>query len=65
MAERGEITLDVAAQNIGVAKMTALRMIQRGELKGRQACKGAPWVIKAKDASSLLGVGRNVLTLFV
>src|SRR5271157_2550158 len=50
-AERGEITLDVAAQNIGVAKMTALRMIQRGELKGRQACKGAPWVIKAKDAA--------------
>ena len=51
-AERGEITLDVAAQNIGVTKMTALRMIQRGELKGRQACKGAPWVIKAKDAAA-------------
>jgi len=51
-AERGEITLDVAAQNIGVAKMTALRMIQRGELTGRQACKGAPWVIKAKDAAA-------------
>ena len=41
-AERGEITLDAAAQIIGVAKMTALRMIRRGDLEGRQACKGAP-----------------------
>jgi DNA invertase Pin-like site-specific DNA recombinase len=48
-AERGEITLDAAAQIIGVHKMTALRMIQRGDLQGRQACAGAPWVIKAED----------------
>ena len=41
-ADRGEITLDAAAQIIGVAKMTALRMIRRGDLKGCQACKGAP-----------------------
>jgi len=51
-AERGEITLDAAAQIIGVAKMTALRMIRRGELKGWQACKGAPWVIKAEDVAA-------------
>jgi DNA invertase Pin-like site-specific DNA recombinase len=51
-AERGEITLDVAAQTIGVAKMTALRMIRRGDLKGRQVCKGAPWVIKADDMAA-------------
>jgi hypothetical protein len=51
-AERGEITLDAAAQIIGVAKMTALRMIRRGGLKGRQACKGAPWVIKADDVAA-------------
>ena len=48
-AERGEVTLDAAAQIIGVAKMTALRMIRTGHLRGRQACKGAPWVIKAED----------------
>jgi Helix-turn-helix domain len=47
--ERGEITLDAAAQIIGVNKMTALRMIRRGDLKGRQVCKGAPWIIKAED----------------
>ena len=51
-ADRGEITLDAAAQTIGVAKMTALRMIRRGDLKGRQACKGAPWVIKAEDVAA-------------
>jgi DNA invertase Pin-like site-specific DNA recombinase len=50
-ADRGEITLDAAAQIIGVAKMTALRMIRRGDLGGRQACKGAPWVIKAEDVA--------------
>jgi hypothetical protein len=52
-AERGEIALDVAAQIIGVAKMTALRMIRRGDLKGRQACKGTPWVIKADDVAAV------------
>ena len=51
-ADRGEITLDAAAQIIGVAKMTALRMIRRGDLKGCQACKGAPWVIKAEDVAA-------------
>ena len=29
--------------------MTALRMLRRGEIKGRQACAGAPWVINAED----------------
>jgi hypothetical protein len=51
-AERSEITLDAAAQIIGVTKMTALRMIRRGDLKGRQPCKGAPWVIKAEDVAA-------------
>jgi hypothetical protein len=32
--------------------MTALRMIRTGDLKGRQACKGAPWVIKAEDVAA-------------
>jgi DNA invertase Pin-like site-specific DNA recombinase len=51
-AERGEITLDAAAETLGVAKMTALRMIRRGDLKARQACKGAPWVIKTDDVAA-------------
>ena len=51
-AERGEITLEAAAKIIGVCKMTALRMLRRGDIKGRQVCPGAPWVIKAADLAS-------------
>ena len=50
--ERGELTLDAAAQIIGVTPMTARRMIQRGDIKGRQLCKGAPWIIKAEDVAA-------------
>ena len=47
--ERGEITLEAAAKLICVCNMTALRMLRRGEIKGRPACAGAPWAIKAED----------------
>ena len=50
--ERGEITLEAAAKIIGVIPMTALRMIKRGDLAGRQLCRGAPWVIQASDVAS-------------
>ena len=56
--ERGDVTLEAAAGSLGVSKMTVLRMIQRGEIKGRQPCKGAPWVIKADDLPAL-GTGRS------
>jgi len=48
-AERGEITLEAAAKIIGVCNMTALRMLRRGDIKGRQVCPGAPWVIRTSD----------------
>jgi hypothetical protein len=51
-AERGEITLEAAAKIVGVCNMTALRMLRRGDIKGRQVCPGAPWVIKAADLAS-------------
>jgi DNA invertase Pin-like site-specific DNA recombinase len=51
-AERGEITLEAAAQIMNVSVMTALRMVRHGIIKGRQVCRGAPWVIKAEDAAS-------------
>ena len=51
-AERGEITLEATAQIIGVTPMTALRMIELGDIKGQQLCKGAPWVIKAEDVAA-------------
>src|SRR5262245_54016705 len=57
-AERGEITLQAAAKIIGVIPMTALRMIKRGDLKGGQLCRGAPWVIKADDVAAFTAEGR-------
>jgi hypothetical protein len=48
-AERGEITLEAAAKIVGVCNMTALRMLRRGDIKGRQVCPGAPWVIKTAE----------------
>jgi hypothetical protein len=51
-AERGEITLQEAAQTMDVSVMTALRMIRHGIVKGRQLCRGAPWVINAADLAA-------------
>ena len=48
-AERGEISLEEAAKIIGVCNMTALRMLRRGDIKGRQVCPRAPWVIRTSD----------------
>jgi hypothetical protein len=47
--ERGEVTLEHAAQVLCTSKMTVLRMIGAGALSASQACKGAPWVIKRND----------------
>jgi DNA invertase Pin-like site-specific DNA recombinase len=51
-AERAEITLPAAAQIMDVSVMTALRMVRRGIVKGRQLCRGAPWVIKVEDMAA-------------
>jgi len=51
-AERGEITLEAAAQIINVSVMTALRMVRHGIIMGRQVCRGAPWAIKAEDVAA-------------
>jgi DNA invertase Pin-like site-specific DNA recombinase len=58
-AERGEITLEAAAKIIGVCNMTALRMLRRGDIKGRQVCPGAPWVIKTADLIGFTGRKRS------
>ncbi|WOH52260.1 MULTISPECIES: recombinase family protein [unclassified Bradyrhizobium] len=51
-AERGEIKLEAVAQIMDVSVMTALRMVRLGIIKGRQVCRGAPWVIKAEDVAA-------------
>src|SRR5258708_2974615 len=50
--ERGEIKLEAGAQIMEVSVMTALRMVRHGIIKGRQLCRGAPWVIKAEDMAA-------------
>jgi hypothetical protein len=51
-AERGEITLEAAAQIMDVSVMTALRMVRRGIVRGRQVCRGAPWATKAEEVAA-------------
>ena len=43
--ERGELVLAEAAQRLEVDPWRVRRLIQRGILPARQACKGAPWLI--------------------
>lgn len=47
--ERGEVTLDEAAAALTVSPSTVRRIIKDGDLAASQLCKGAPWVIRAKD----------------
>jgi DNA invertase Pin-like site-specific DNA recombinase len=58
-ADRGEITLEAAAKIVGVCNMTALRMLRRGDIKGKQICPGAPWVIKAAELTGFTGRKRS------
>jgi excisionase family DNA binding protein len=53
MAERGELTLEEAAERLGVSKMTVLRLIGSGAITARQVCKGAPWAIPAAPLETL------------
>ncbi len=48
-AERGEATLDEAAEMLDVSEATVRRLIAERILPGRQFCKGAPWTIRIDD----------------
>jgi len=48
-AERGEITLEEAAEQLSVSPSTIRRMITTGCLAAHQLCKGAPWIIKQNE----------------
>ena len=47
--ERGEITLQEAADLLRISPMSVQRLIKAGDLPAEQLCKGAPWVIKPAD----------------
>ena len=48
-AERGQVTLDEAADILKVSRATAYRMVSRGVLPAQQLCPGAPWIIHLAD----------------
>ena len=48
-SERGEVTLDEAAEILKVSASTVRRLINDRQLVASQLCKGAPWIIKAAD----------------
>jgi excisionase family DNA binding protein len=45
-AERGEVTVDEAAQLLGVGAMRVRRLILAGVIPAIQSCVGAPWTMK-------------------
>jgi len=47
--ERGEITLDEAADILNVSRATASRLITSGVLPAQQLCSGAPLIIRLDD----------------
>lgn len=60
--ERGELTLEEAANTLGVSTMTVRRLIERQALPAQHACAGAPWIIRRDDldrarAELALGTG--------
>jgi len=48
-AERGEVTLEEAARVLKVSEATVRRLIKENVLPAHQLCKGAPWVVRARD----------------
>ena len=48
-AERGEVTIEEAAEALTVSPSTILRMINDQVLPAQHLCKGAPWIIRSDD----------------
>jgi len=48
-AERGEVTIEQAAEALAVSPSTILRMINDQVLPAQHLCKGAPWIIRSDD----------------
>jgi DNA invertase Pin-like site-specific DNA recombinase len=46
---RGELVLDEVVRELGLSKMTVIRMIHTKKLPARQVCPGAPYVILRQD----------------
>jgi hypothetical protein len=47
--DRGELMLNEVVEELGVSKMTVIRMIHTKTLPARQVCPGAPYIILRQD----------------
>ena len=56
--QRGELTVDEAADVLGIDRQKAYRLVRDGRLSGRQLCRGAPWAISEADVERLRTGGR-------
>ena len=50
--DRGELILSEAAEQLAVDPVVLRRLISSGALPARQACKGAPWIIRREALRS-------------
>jgi excisionase family DNA binding protein len=49
---RGELTLEQAADQLGVSYSTVQRMIQRRQVPAQQVCPGGPWTLRAEEVEA-------------
>ena len=54
---RGELTIEEAANRLGVSYSTVQRLIKGRQLPARQICAGAPWIILSEDADHFRDCG--------
>jgi excisionase family DNA binding protein len=52
--ERGELTVAEVSQLVGVSAPTVIRLIRTGRIPAKQACPGAPWVVRQIDVDTYL-----------
>jgi hypothetical protein len=50
--ERGEATLNEAAEALAISRTTIRWLIYTGLLPAQQLCKNAPWIVRHADLSS-------------
>jgi len=52
--ERGDLLLDDVMRELGVCKMSVIRMIHSKRLPAQQVCPGAPYIIRREDMNQLI-----------
>ena len=59
---RDEMSVSEVAATLGVTPTTVLRLIQMKELPAKQACAGAPWILRRADVDRCVAGRKNPAT---